>query len=215
MTQEPQPRTIVYVDGFNFYYGALKDTAFKWLDHRALASALLRGHQITQVKYFTARVQDRADDLGLAQRQDTYIRALQAHSDVEVHYGQFKQRRKTRPLADKLKKGVVKFVAVMDTEEKGSDVSLGAHLVWDACHQEMEVALIVSNDSDLQTPVTMANRAGITVITVNPHELRNQPRHLFGNGKRTLSRRLLTRSQLPDPVYDPRGRQIRKPGGWA
>ena len=25
-------RTRVYVDGLNLYYGALKDTAFKWLD---------------------------------------------------------------------------------------------------------------------------------------------------------------------------------------
>lgn len=118
MTQEPQPRAIVYVDGFNFYYGALKGTAFKWLDHRTLASALLRGHRITRVKYFTARVQDRTDNLGLSQRQDAYIRALQAHSGAEVHYGQFKQRHKTRPLADKLKKGVVEFVAVVDTEER-------------------------------------------------------------------------------------------------
>ena len=216
MTQKPQPRTIVYVDGFNvYYYGALKGTTFKWLDHRALASALLRGHQITQVKYFTARVQDRADDLGLSQRQDAYIRALQAHSDVGVHYGQFKQRQKTRPLADKLKKGVVDFVAVIDTEEKGSDVSLGAHLVWDACHQEMDVALVMSNDSDLQTPVDMAERAGILVVTVNPHKLSKQARHLFGADKRTLSRRLLARSQLPDPVQDVRGNQIHKPREWS
>lgn len=215
MTQEPPPRTIVYVDGFNFYYGALKGTAFKWLDHRALASALLRGHRITRVKYFTARVQDRADDLGLSQRQDTYIRALQTHSDVAVHYGQFKQRRKTRPLADKLKKGVVEFVAVIDTEEKGSDVSLGAHLVWDACHREMDVALVISNDSDLLTPVELAEKAGIIVITVNPHELRNQPRHLFGTDKRTLSRRLLAQSQLPEPVYDAQGGQIYKPQEWS
>jgi len=215
MTQEPQPRAIVYVDGFNFYYGALKGTALKWLEHRALASALLRGHRITRVKYFTARVQDRTDDLGLSQRQDAYIRALQAHSDVEVHYGQFKQRRKSRPLADKLKRGVVEFVAVVDTEEKGSDVSLGAHLVWDACHKEMDVALVMSNDGDLVTPVQMAERAGITVTTVNPHQLRNQPRHLFGTDKRTLSRRLLARSQLPDPVYDAHGGQIRKPQEWS
>ena len=26
------PRTIVYVDGFNFYYGVLKNTRYKWLD---------------------------------------------------------------------------------------------------------------------------------------------------------------------------------------
>ena len=123
------------------------------------------------MKYFTARVQDRPDDLGLAQRQDTYIRALEAHSGVEVHYGQFKRRRKARPLADKLDKGIVDIVVVIDTEEKGSDVSLGAHLVWDACHDKMDVALVLSNDSDLQTPVTMAEEvSGVRVITVNPHK---------------------------------------------
>ena len=30
-------RTQVYVDGFNLYYGALKDTPFKWLDPVKLA----------------------------------------------------------------------------------------------------------------------------------------------------------------------------------
>lgn len=206
---------MVYVDGFNFYYGAVKDTAFKWLDYRALATSLLRGHHITHVKYFTARVQDRADDPGLSQRQDAYIRALQSHSAVDVHYGQFRQRRKTRPLADKLKRGIVEFVAVIDTEEKGSDVSLGAHLVWDACHQEMDVALVMSNDSDLQTPVEMAERAGITVVTVNPHERHKQQRHLLSSGKRTLNRRLLGQCQLPNPVYGIQGERILKPSEWS
>ncbi|MYB43322.1 MAG: NYN domain-containing protein [Acidimicrobiia bacterium] len=77
------------------------------------------------------------------------------------------------------------------------------------------MALVMSNDGDLLTPVQMAERAGITVITVNPHQLRNQPRHLFGTDKRTLSRRLLARSQLPDPVYDAQGGQIRNPQEWA
>ena len=26
------PRTVVYVDGFNLYYGAVKGTPYKWLD---------------------------------------------------------------------------------------------------------------------------------------------------------------------------------------
>ena len=25
-------RTIVYIDGFNFYYGAIRGTQYKWLD---------------------------------------------------------------------------------------------------------------------------------------------------------------------------------------
>ena len=30
-------RTVVYVDGFNLYYGALKGTSWKWLDLVALS----------------------------------------------------------------------------------------------------------------------------------------------------------------------------------
>ncbi len=47
VSQRPQPQTIVYVDGFNFYYGALKGNPdLKWLDYRELASRLLRGHHV-------------------------------------------------------------------------------------------------------------------------------------------------------------------------
>lgn len=210
MSQKSQPRVVVYVDGFNFYYGALKKTSLKWVDHRALAEALLRGYSIEKVKYFTARVKSRPNDPGLSQRQNDYIRALAAHADVEVHFGQFKLRPKRLPLARNLKK----FARVISTEEKGSDVSLGAHLVWDACHNLMEAALVISNDSDLQTPVDMAEKQGITVITLNPHRRSGQPRRLFGTEERSLRLRHLRRSQLPDPVVDEQGGRIPKPREW-
>ncbi|MCQ3808694.1 MAG: hypothetical protein KTV16_15705 [Acidimicrobiia bacterium] len=123
MSQSPQPRTIVYVDGFNFYYGAIKgNPELKWLDYRELATGLLRGHQVGAVKYFTARVQDRRDDRGVAQRQGIYIRALREHSDVEVHFGQFKQRKRILPLVRGYRSGKIEMVRVLHTEEKGSDV---------------------------------------------------------------------------------------------
>ena len=34
-------KTNLYIDGFNLYYGALKDTPYKWLDLRSLAEVLL------------------------------------------------------------------------------------------------------------------------------------------------------------------------------
>ncbi len=50
-------RTIVYVDGFNLYYGSLRKTIYKWLDLRAFFSNLLgKQHNITEIKYFTAHV---------------------------------------------------------------------------------------------------------------------------------------------------------------
>lgn len=35
-------RTYVYIDGFNFYYGAVKDTPYKWLDFKKLLGFLLK-----------------------------------------------------------------------------------------------------------------------------------------------------------------------------
>ncbi len=34
-------RTIIYVDGFNLYHGALKRSSSKWLDLRALFDTVL------------------------------------------------------------------------------------------------------------------------------------------------------------------------------
>jgi hypothetical protein len=39
-------RAIVYVDGFNLYYGALKGTPHRWLDLAALADLLLPDHDV-------------------------------------------------------------------------------------------------------------------------------------------------------------------------
>ncbi len=53
-------RTIVYVDGFNLYYGAVKDTPYKWLDLGKMCKFLLPPNDIQRLKYFTARVTARA-----------------------------------------------------------------------------------------------------------------------------------------------------------
>lgn len=44
--------TIVYVDAFNLYYGALKDSRFKWLDLDSLAKRLLPRDQTVAIRYF-------------------------------------------------------------------------------------------------------------------------------------------------------------------
>lgn len=89
--QKPPYRTIVYIDGFNFYYGAIRGTPWKWLDAYILFQKIL-GHQnkLLKVKYFTARIQPSAKDPGVKIRQDTYLRALQAHNPlIELYFGHF------------------------------------------------------------------------------------------------------------------------------
>jgi len=46
-------RTYIYIDGFNFYYGAVKDTPYKWLNFKKLFEHLLDSkHEILSIKYF-------------------------------------------------------------------------------------------------------------------------------------------------------------------
>ena len=63
-------RTSVYVDGFNLYYGAVKGTPYKWLDHRILT-----------IKYFTAGVSGKLDPRPPI-RQQTYWRAIRSHKAI-------------------------------------------------------------------------------------------------------------------------------------
>ena len=44
----------VYIDGFNLYYGALKQSAYRWLDLSRNCQTLLRSDTIEEIKYFTS-----------------------------------------------------------------------------------------------------------------------------------------------------------------
>ena len=56
----PVTRTIVYIDGLNLYYRALKGTPHKWLDIEAMSRAALPSTwSVEHVNYYTARVSGR------------------------------------------------------------------------------------------------------------------------------------------------------------
>jgi hypothetical protein len=82
-------RTIVYIDGFNLYYCALKGTSHKWLDIAAMSAASLpHGYQIQAINYYTVRISRRVDPSAPA-RQHAYLRALESLPTVTIHYGNF------------------------------------------------------------------------------------------------------------------------------
>lgn len=49
-------RAIVYVDGFNLYYGAVKGTPHRWLDLGKLFKFLLPRDHIVRIRYFTGPI---------------------------------------------------------------------------------------------------------------------------------------------------------------
>lgn len=205
--------TIVYVDGFNFYYGAVKGTPYKWLDLEALCRRLLPRDNIVKIRYFTARVSARPDDPQQADRQDAYLRALATLPLLEIQYGHFVQRKMRLPLAHP-SASRHRTVEVVRTEEKGSDVNLATYLLRDAFIGHCEAAVVVSNDSDLREAVRVARaEAGISVGIVNPHPAKYRSLRLQGTFFKQLRRSALAQSQLPPVLRDSHG-QIRKPLAW-
>ena len=91
-------RTNFYVDGFNLYYRAVKDTPYKWLDLLKLCQTLIPTHQVNLIRYFTALIRPRPESPGSRRRQLVFIRALETIPNLTIHYGQFRERRIRRPL---------------------------------------------------------------------------------------------------------------------
>lgn len=221
-----KPSAIAYIDGFNFYYGVVKDSpALKWLNFEALCDRLLRGYDVRAVNYYTAKVKDRPADLGQSQRQNDYLRALDSCSRTHIVLGQFQRKKSTVDAAGGqqvvLSGGAIATLADGQTirgkvwEEKGSDVNLGVDLSWDAAGGGIHTALVVSNDLDLQRAVTRAMQRGVQVIVVNPHHRTNERPSLIGSDTRKLSRSMLQAAQFPDTVPVGQGRDVRRPATWS
>ena len=207
--------TSVYVDGFNLYYRAVRDTDFKWLDLRKLAQTLFPRDDIKHILYFTAIVISRPNDAQQQQRQQAYLRALSTLPGLKITYGTFRSLTKRRPLVTPIA-GLPAYVKVRDVEEKGTDVNLATRLVSDGFQRKYEQAVVLSNDSDLASAIRcVRNEIGLRVVLVNPDGKNHSPRSLSDAATyvRRLRKSHLRRSQFPAVLTDNIG-SITKPTTW-
>jgi uncharacterized LabA/DUF88 family protein len=205
-------KTNVYVDGFNLYYGAVRDTPYKWLDIRKLCELAFPHNQIAEVHYCTAIVKDAPWDPQQSTRQQTFIRALET-TGVEVHYGSFLSKIVRMPLATPPVKGS-RMVEVIKTEEKGSDVALGALRVAHGYQKRYEAAIVLSNDSDLVLPIKIVREElGLPVGIYNPHKLFSVELNRVATFRKLLRTGVLKAAQFPDTLKDVHG-TITKPATW-
>src|SRR5215472_8233155 len=215
-TPQPGPpsrlRTNVYVDGFNLYYGCLKGTSFRWLDLHKQFTLLLPRNTIHRIRYFTALVAPRPTDRDGPLRQQMYIRALRTIPCISVHYGQFLTKQVAVPLVGTGPN--VRTTLAWRTEEKGSDVNLATLLLLDAFRDDFEVAVVVSNDSDLVLPIRVVREQfGKVVGVLNPHPKPSHAIRAAADFIRPIRRGPLSVSQFPSSFVDSKGK-ISKPTTW-
>jgi uncharacterized LabA/DUF88 family protein len=207
--------TIVYVDGFNLYYGALKRSSLKWLNLDAFARSLLPQEDIKLVRYFTARVSGKID-AGAPGRQNTYLRALGSVPTIEIHFGNFLSNTTRMPLSKPRPNGA-RTVEVIKTEEKGSDVNLASHMLWDAFAGRCDTQVLVSNDSDFCEPLRIAHdELNMRIGVVNPHPKAHRSKSLNAHADFTkqVTVSALHAGQFPDPVVWVGHKPIFKPPTW-
>jgi YD repeat-containing protein len=118
------------------------------------------------------------------------------------------------PLAHPLS-GQPKYVKVIKTEEKGSDVNIAAHMVNDGHKGLYQVAVLISNDSDLVEPVKIIrNELKLPVGVLNPFiqspsfDLRKCATFV-----KPIRRGVISASQFPSTLKDANGNMTQRVEG--
>lgn len=216
------PRLNVYIDGFNLYYGSLKNTQYKWLDVARLCETLFPNSTVNRIRYSTAHIKPLPHDPHAPDRQKIYFRALRTipnlHVHNEGHFVHWPRPMPKYPLVYRNPNDPPETVMVLKAEEKGSDVNLACFLLDDCYSNDFDEAAVISDDSDLATDIELVvAKYGKVVHCVNPSRHRNRvSRHLARVSTSCLNqinRSVLRNCQFPSTLTDSRG-AFYKPPTW-
>ncbi len=205
-------RSIIYVDGFNFYYGALRGTPHKWLDLQRMFSRLRPQEDVQAIYYFTALL-----DGQRGEKQERYLRALGTSPKVRVMLGKFKRKQVTCRVSGCPYPGSRVFDT---TEEKRTDVNIAIQMLDDVFHGRTDRIVLVSGDSDLVPALELVKMRSPTTQIVVYVPTRNPVRgaavelRSVADKHRTFPLSLLRVSQFPPGIADGRGGIIEKPASW-
>lgn len=202
-------RVMAYVDGFNLYFG-LKQARFKryyWLDVAALAGNLLKpGQQLAATHYFSARIRDNGRNAADQKRQSDYLEAL-ALQGVQTQFGHYLQKNRVCRSCG---------ATWQDYEEKMTDVNVAIQVLADAFDDTFDVALVISGDSDLTTPIRRVRERfpSKRVIVAFPPGRHSSELKRHAHGYLTIGEDKLRASQLPDQIVKPDGYVLHRPAHW-
>ncbi len=204
--------TIVYIDGFNLYYGAVKGTPHKWLDLARLFRLLRPNDDIRCIRYFTAMVEG-----STRTNQETYLKALATTPLVQPVFGKFKCKRvrcmhpQCRYPGDRL---------FETREEKHTDVNIAVYMLDDAYQGACDQIVLVSGDSDLVPAVKMvrvrfpAKRIFLYIPAQHPSRRFASELSSVSHRHNVLPLNLLQHAQFADPLPDGHGGMLYKPASW-
>ena len=216
-------KTLVYIDGYNLYYGLLKESPdSKWLNLRALVAAMFKEkHEIRSIKFFTARVRTYPHDIAAEERQKIYLQALASFGGVEIIEGFYSKKKIWLPHVNGKCKTCEESHAgmahVVKLEEKRSDVNLAVAALVDAMRSDADCFVLVTGDSDQAgTVYALRHEFGKKVLVFNPHVAVSEHLKRAATFYAHIPRDLPAKCQLPEIIpIGTHGRTIHRPAAWA
>ncbi len=209
-------RSVVYIDGFNLYYGVLKENPHhKWLDLQKYFRLLRQDDEIKKIWYFTAEVTGPP-----FQRQKVYLDAVGTLPLVKVVLGLYK-RKTLKCKVDGCKYQGKNGKQYTVPEEKKTDVNIALQMLDDAYQGACDRMILVSGDSDLVPAVKLIKerhpQIQVTVYIPANHPQRGAAKELrdAADKHKTLPTELLSKSQFPETLIGASGQSICKPEAWS
>jgi len=206
-------RSIVYIDGYNFYYGAVYQSPHKWLNLESLFKSLRQDDIIQNIYYFTALLDNNPARMA---NQREYLGALQTCSLLKIIYGKYKPREKTCTVPH-----CTHHTRIFHTyEEKRTDVNIAIQVLSDVYENKCDRIVIISGDSDLVPVIHKAKelRPDKKITVYVPHrdsrrgaavEIRS-----VADKHKSFPLNMLPLHQFPNQVSDTQERLWNKPSSW-
>lgn len=224
-------KTIVYIDGYNLFYGCLKHSSDKWLDlHKLFSEYILKAQNpnsdLISIKFFTADIKAKVASNGPAAQyaQQAYHRALQLLYPSKIHLIKgYYSLEKARLLAYQKPPDKMNRVDVWKLEEKQTDVNIALEAYRDAAKHTAEHLVFVSNDTDLAPSLAAIREdfgSTVTIGVVLP--IRKSTKGRPGNQqlkqhanwtRQYITDDELSASQLPH-IIPTKKKPIKKPEYW-
>ncbi len=217
-------KAYIYIDGFNFYYGLVKNTPYKWLNLKSLFEKIIsKNLEISKIKYFTTIVEAFPQDTQGPKRQQVYLEALTKYiPEIEIIYGKFytyNQRKKLMNPIEDNKGNTIKFVDVVEVKEKRTDINLATHCLNDAWLNLYDWAVIVSNDSDLAEALRFVKEQGKKILLIPPISEKSEMKmkkvasglRRYAHSVKYIHTSDLSKNQLPEKIP---GTNLHKPEEW-
>ncbi len=199
---------MVYIDGFNLYFG-LRESGlrrFLWLDLNRFAHSLVRADQrLVTTKYFTARIPGPEDK---RKRQLAYLEALGAIDPkmLAIIAGKYQREPVLCPYC---------CAQYSSSKEKMTDVNIAVEVLKDGMRDRYDTAILISGDSDQRPTIDAIHELwpDKRVVVAFPPSRYSAALDRAADASFVIGEARFRQNQFP-AVFECNGRVHRRPEYW-